>query len=104
MARAKGLVFDKKAPDGKYPSPYGSHASMIDASMNTNDPKFVILKDDDGHYVTEKSRLDNGMADPYRYSENRSKLFKEISVVYFPPIGSGIHPIWQNNSLSWPLN
>jgi hypothetical protein len=71
MARAKGLVFDKKTPDGKYPSPYGSHASMIDTSINANDPKFVVLKDDEGHYTTERSRLDSGLADPNRYA-NRS--------------------------------
>jgi hypothetical protein len=28
----------------------------------------VVCKDDKGTYITEKNRLDNGLADPKRYS------------------------------------
>ena len=31
----------------------------------------VICKDDRGYYITLKARLDNGLADPNRYSNSR---------------------------------
>ena len=55
-----------------YPSHYGSHASMIDQSVTTalvEPNKYVVLKDENGNYVTERSYLHSGMADPYRSAE-----------------------------------
>ena len=63
-------------------SPYGSHEDMVVdpfdpeeldpdarfAKLNDND---VICQDDRGYYKTERSRLDNGLADPNRYDINR---------------------------------
>jgi len=31
----------------------------------------VVCKDDRGYYITYKNRLDNGLADPKRYSNKR---------------------------------
>jgi hypothetical protein len=71
-------------------SPYGSHADMVvenhDVQNDLGDlGKFpindiadrltgeheVICKDDRGYYITSKDRLDNGLADPNRYSIER---------------------------------
>lgn len=56
-----------------YPSHFGSHASMIeDAGTEIlNDPLKVVLKDEHGTYTTNKNRLDNGLADPNRYTPDR---------------------------------
>lgn len=57
-----GLVITTK-------SPYGTHKEML-----TDDHTFVLqdgevcAKDDKGLYITKKSHVDNGMADPYRFS------------------------------------
>ena len=32
----------------------------------------VVCKDDKGYYITERSRLDDGLADPNRYSLRRN--------------------------------
>ena len=44
---------------------FGSHADMVIEELE-NDK--VICKDDKGTYTTCKDRLDNGLADPNRYS------------------------------------
>ncbi len=66
----------------KYPSQFGSHASMIDieATEALNDPKLVVLVDEHGPYTTGKDRLDDGLADPKRYSENRIINLKPVKV------------------------
>lgn len=53
-----------------FPSRFGSHASMIDSSFSefVTDPNFVVCKDTEGLYITEKKRLDSGMSDPFRYA------------------------------------
>ena len=58
------------------PSWFGSHASMVvdhtEAQISGCDVNLsedqVLCKDDRGYYVTQKNRLDNGLADPKRYS------------------------------------
>ena len=47
---------------------FGSHADMVIEELN--DEK-VICEDDRGRYITFKSRLDNGLADPRRNAEDR---------------------------------
>ena len=57
---------------------FGSHASMVvePEEVEPNDELYlvhlhhseVVCKDDKGYYVTDKTRLDNGLADPNRYS------------------------------------
>jgi hypothetical protein len=62
-------------------SPYGSHADMVvePEEVEPSDELYlahlhhseVVCKDDKGYYITERSRLDNGLADPNRYSLRR---------------------------------
>ena len=57
---------------------FGSHASMVvePEEVEPNDELYlvhlhhseVVCKDDKGYYVTDKTRLDNGLADTNRYS------------------------------------
>lgn len=58
-------------------SRFGSHKSMMVADHILEDTVLgvdrilggeVLLKDEEGYYVTHRSRLDNGLADPKRYS------------------------------------
>ena len=60
---------------------FGSHEDMVvdpavfasgGAAANLKDDE-VVCEDDKGYYITEKRRLDNGMADPNRYSQRRNK-------------------------------
>jgi len=44
---------------------FGSHAEMVVEELENGK---VVCKDDKGTYITEKNRLDNGLADPKRYS------------------------------------
>ena len=55
-------------------TPYGSTSDMIvtDEEMlkKISVADFcVLLKDDEGYYITHKDRVDNGLADPFRYDE-----------------------------------
>lgn len=71
MAKEKGATYS-------YPSRFGSHTSMIDQDETTKlgDAALVACRDEFGVYVTEKARLDTGLADPKRYVETRlTKLF-----------------------------
>jgi len=64
-------------------SPYGSHADMVVELEELQSIPFfagietsllddgVVCKDDKGYYITLKARLDNGLADPNRYSIER---------------------------------
>jgi hypothetical protein len=59
------------------PSPFGSHREMVvdHSSFDlTLDDNQVLCKDGDNHYVTTKDRLDNGLADPRRYSSKQLVL------------------------------
>jgi len=62
----------------QFPSQFGSHASMIDdggteAFLSSS---LIALKDEHGVYITKRSRLDTGLADPNRYKiERLHKLF-----------------------------
>lgn len=61
------------------PSPYGSHKSMVvdhnEFKINLNEGQ-VLCKDDDEYYITNSDRLDNGLADPNRYSSKKLSLSK----------------------------
>ena len=62
-------------------SPYGSHADMVVELEELQLSDLVELRDmedyetacrdDRGCYITLKARLDNGLADPNRYSNKR---------------------------------
>jgi hypothetical protein len=62
-----------------YPSPYGSHASMVDTKYTLKDKNMVVCVDERGLYVTKKNCLDSGLADPSRNAtyEYRKKCFNE---------------------------
>ena len=63
-----------KQEQSKYPSPFGSHKSMV---VTDNPDGTVVCEDEFGTYTTDENRLDNGCADPKRYAESRiSKLFE----------------------------
>lgn len=72
-------------------SPYGSHEDMVVELEELQESEFfeteegrmlllvgtallTVCKDDRGYYVTFKSRLDNGLADPNRYADRRFQL------------------------------
>lgn len=46
-------------------SPYGSHKSMVKEYLDNG---MVVCEDERGLYTTFIERLDNGLADPKRYS------------------------------------
>ena len=62
----------------KYKTRYGSHTDMIDEEKTSElkDERFVVLQDEHGYYITERTRLDNGLADPKRYDGERLKFYK----------------------------
>lgn len=79
--------FDQ-TPQGKkesypYPSPFGSHASMVDIeeTKRLGDSTMVVCRDESGLYVTCPKRLDDGMADPNRnmWHEDRAKKFNTVA-------------------------
>jgi hypothetical protein len=61
------------------PSAYGSHASMVvdheDYGLELEEG-MVLCEDDSGFYITKRSRLDDGLADPNRYSVEKFQLVK----------------------------
>ena len=71
--KPKPLNTEKKHKN-PYPSEYGSHKSMViptppEIRLESHQ---VLCQDQLGPYVTEKTRLDNGMADPNRYSPRKN--------------------------------
>ena len=55
-------------------TPYGSTSDMIvtDEDMLkkvTVANNCILLKDDEGYYITTKNRIDDGLSDPLRYSD-----------------------------------
>ena len=74
MKRNSRGVPGKREPEKQYPSRYGSHSSMIDEQKAAElealygNSERVMLEDEGGHYITYRSRLDSGLADPKRYS------------------------------------
>jgi hypothetical protein len=83
---------DKKSGKDKaptFPSDFGSHTSMLNAELNekivadkqnAGDP-WAILKDERGDYATRRSRLDTGMADPFRFADQtiRDQQLKDLT-------------------------
>ncbi len=77
MAKYKRHVPAKQEPY-KYKTRYGSHADMIDEEKTSelNNENLVVLSDEHGYYITERTRLDNGLADPKRYNGKRLNFYK----------------------------
>ena len=59
---AKRRIPGKKIEEPKYPSRYGSHASMVIIDFGND----VVLKDNHGYYLTTKNRMDTGLVDQQR--------------------------------------
>ena len=79
MARARRQNrIPTKHEDYKYKTRYGSHADMIDEEKTSElkDKKLVVLSDEHGYYITERIRLDNGLADTKRYTSKRLTFYK----------------------------
>lgn len=61
-------------------TPYGTHSEMVvdssefDVILKENE---VLCSDEKGHYVTLKTRIDSGLADPNRYC-NRKNIEKKV--------------------------
>ena len=63
-------------------TPYGSTSDMIvkDEEILSKVPVAdfcILLKDDEGYYITHKDRIDDGLADPFRYCESYRKIMTE---------------------------
>lgn len=72
MTKQKKIEKNEKWKTITTPSAFGSHRSMV-----VPPPEGVelaasqcVCKDDDGLYITQIRYLDNGLADPHRYSQN----------------------------------
>jgi hypothetical protein len=82
MGKSKAVDTTKKEVY-QYPSRFGSHKTMVDEAETAklNHDTMVICKDDFGLYVTERKRLDDGMADSYRnmLPEDRIKVMTKIA-------------------------
>jgi hypothetical protein len=65
-------------------SAFGSDGSMVVAASKYGETALldnqVICKDDDGFYVTAKNRIDDGLADPNRYSNSSARLPHGIDI------------------------
>lgn len=79
MAKVKSLSHKRydtsKSISG--PSPYGSHAEFVVDHSGFDlklDDKQVLCQDERGYYVTYRDRIDNGAADPNRWTEMRISL------------------------------
>lgn len=60
---------------------YGSDSTMIvdlsqykPISINTDE---VVCKDDRGFYITKKNRINSGLADPSRHSDEKARITLE---------------------------
>jgi hypothetical protein len=60
---------------------FGSDSTMLvdlsqykQISINTDE---VVCKDDRGFYITKKNRIDSGLADPYRHSDEKARITLE---------------------------
>ena len=78
---AKGKSRHQTGNSVTTPSWFGSDSSMVvdhsEVQIARHNVKLsedqVLCQDDNGYYVTEKKKLDNGVADPNRYSNRRYK-------------------------------
>jgi hypothetical protein len=63
-------------------TPYGSTSDMIVSDTEilkkiTVADHCVLLKDDDGYYITNKTMIDSGLADPMRHCEKYRSIIGE---------------------------
>lgn len=65
MAKESKKQHEGKSTKITTPSQFGSHKSMVVKEL---DNQMVVCRDDTHEYITYRSRLDSGLADPRRYS------------------------------------
>ena len=72
----RSVLPGKKIEEPKYPSRYGSHASMVVIDLDSH----VVLKDKEGYYLTTKENMDTGLVDQCRASlpERREQKLTEF--------------------------
>jgi hypothetical protein len=74
----------------EYPSPYGSHKSMINEALTQRLPDtakhMVILTDEHGDYLTERNRLDGGLADFNRCTTSPASRKAAIDAIGLLPV------------------
>jgi hypothetical protein len=92
---AKQFGQKKEEVKKKYPSDCGSHKVMIDDNLTKqllpeHQNLMIICRDDDGAYVTEKFRIDSGLADINRYA---SAEFRIANVKKYLPEGTNLAPV-----------
>lgn len=63
-------------------TPYGSTSDMIVTDEEILKKvavadSCVLLKDDDGYYITNKNRVDSGLSDPLRYCQSYRDIMTE---------------------------
>lgn len=63
-------------------TPYGSTSDMIVTDQEILKKirvadNCILLQDDDGFYITNRSRVDSGLSDPLRYCESFRKVMSE---------------------------
>lgn len=84
---AKNFIKPRKHESGRTittKTPYGSTSDMIVTDEEivkkvTVADFAILLQDDGGYYITHKNRIDNGLADPFRYdNEYRSIMDEKI--------------------------
>jgi hypothetical protein len=75
MAKSKSAPMPTKNEKYLFPSHYGSHTSMVDQGLTEQlgNAELVVLKDEEGYYVTEKKRLDTKLADANRYANSAAR-------------------------------
>ena len=75
-----------KTFDNPFPSRYGSHASMVSEWVRPLDTSLVICEDEKGLYVTDKNRLDSGIADSRRWclKDFRDGVYDSVEKVVDP--------------------
>jgi hypothetical protein len=49
------------------------HTAVSGISITLSDNE-VLCQDDSGYYVTEKNRIDSGLADPNRYANENKRV------------------------------
>ena len=89
---ARRTIPGKKIEEPKYPSRYGSHASMVVIDFG-DDVDDVVLKDNGGYYLTTKNKIDTGLVDQRRaaLSEFRERKLTE----YCDDLGKSLDELLQ---------
>lgn len=92
---AKNFIKPRKHETGRTfttKSPYGTHSDMLVTDETVlkrlhfdefETVQLVLAKDDEGYYITEKNRVDSGLADPNRYAtsmreEMQNKILEAV--------------------------